>query len=116
MWAFLIIDVCDKISDAISRFGDALIVIDVNFFLLEGANESFGVSVLPRATSVCDGKIVLYHNLGYESGLNFRWQYIVYNISCYTLSRLKGIETLFKLPVTSPQFPDLQSTFLFEVN
>ena len=35
MWAFLIIDVCDKMSDAISRLGDALILIEVNFFLLE---------------------------------------------------------------------------------
>ena len=34
MGAFEIIDVCDKLSDAISRLGDALIVIDVNFFLL----------------------------------------------------------------------------------
>ena len=45
MWAFLIIDVCDKMSDAISRLGDVFILIDVDFFLLEGANESFGVSV-----------------------------------------------------------------------
>ena len=34
MWAFLMIHLCDKMSDAISRLGDALIVIDVNFFSL----------------------------------------------------------------------------------
>ena len=32
--------------DAIFGLGDALIVIDVNFFLFDGANESFGISVL----------------------------------------------------------------------
>ena len=47
MWAFLIIDVCDKMPDAITGLGDALIVIDVNFFLFERAYESFSISVLP---------------------------------------------------------------------
>ena len=57
MWAFLMIHLCDKMSDAISRLGDALIVIDVNFFLFEGANESFGISILPRASSLGDGNL-----------------------------------------------------------
>jgi hypothetical protein len=49
------IHLCDKMSDAISGLGDALIVIDVNFFLFEGANESFGnLSILPRASSLGD--------------------------------------------------------------
>ena len=54
MWAFLMIHLCDKMPDVLSRLGDALIVIDVNFFLLEDAEESFGnLSVLPRVSSVC---------------------------------------------------------------
>ena len=57
MWAFEIIDVCDKISDAISRLGDALILIDVNFFLFERADESFSISVLPRPAAPCDGNL-----------------------------------------------------------
>ena len=57
MWAFLMIHLCDKMSDAISRLGDALIVIEVNFFLFEGADESFSVSVLPRPSSVGDGNL-----------------------------------------------------------
>ena len=46
------IHLCDKMFDAISRLGDVLIVIDVNFFLFERAYESFSI-VLPseiRAT------------------------------------------------------------------
>ena len=44
--------------DAISDLGDALIVIDVNFFLFEGANKSFGnLSILPRASSLGDGNL-----------------------------------------------------------
>jgi hypothetical protein len=31
---------------------DVLRVIEVNFFLLEGADKSFSIPVLPRATSV----------------------------------------------------------------
>jgi hypothetical protein len=57
MWAFLIIDVCDKMPDAISRLGDVLIVIDVNFFLFERAYESFSISVLPRSSALCDGNL-----------------------------------------------------------
>ncbi len=57
MWAFLMIHLCDKMPDAISRLGDALIVIEVNFFLFEGADESFSIPVLPRASSVCDGNL-----------------------------------------------------------
>ncbi len=44
-------------SDAISRLGDALIVIDVNFFLFERADESFSISVLPRASATGDGNL-----------------------------------------------------------
>ena len=51
------IHLCDKMSDAISGLGDALIVIDVNFFLFEGANESFGISILPRASALGDGNL-----------------------------------------------------------
>ena len=43
--------------DAISSLGDILIVIDVNFFLLEGADESFSISILPRASSLGDGNL-----------------------------------------------------------
>ena len=53
MGAFQIIDLCNKISDAISRLGDALIVVEMNFFLFEGADESFSISILPRASAVC---------------------------------------------------------------
>ena len=42
------IHLCDKMPDAGSRFVDVLIVIEVNFFLLEGADKSFSISVLPR--------------------------------------------------------------------
>jgi len=55
MWAFQMIDVCDKMLDAISRFVDVLRVVKVDFFFLEGADPPFSVSVLPRETSsVCD--------------------------------------------------------------
>ena len=53
MGAFLIIDVSDKMTDAFSRFMDVLRVIEMNFFLFEGADQPFSVSVLPRASSVC---------------------------------------------------------------
>ena len=42
------IHVFDKLSNTGSRFMDVLIVIEVNFFLLEGADKSFSISVLPR--------------------------------------------------------------------
>ena len=47
----------DKMPDAISRLGDALIVIEVNFFLFEGADESFSIPVLPRPSSLSDGNL-----------------------------------------------------------
>ena len=47
MQAFLVIHLCDK-PNADSRFVDVLIGIEVNFFLLEGADETFGIPVLPR--------------------------------------------------------------------
>ena len=31
--------------------------LDVNFFLFEGANESFGISILPRASALGDGNL-----------------------------------------------------------
>ena len=57
MWAFLMIHLCDKMSDAFSRLGDVSILIETNFFLFEGADESFSISVLPRASGVCHGNL-----------------------------------------------------------
>jgi len=54
MRAFLIIDVCDKLPDALSRFVDVVIVVEVNFFFLEGSDQPFGISVLPRTPSASD--------------------------------------------------------------
>ena len=54
MGAFQMIDVCDKMLDAISRFVDVLIVVKVDFFFLEGVDQPFSVSVLPRASSLGD--------------------------------------------------------------
>ena len=48
------IDVFDKMPDAVSRLGDVFILIDVDFFFLEGADESFGISVLPRTPPTGD--------------------------------------------------------------
>ena len=39
--AFLVIRLCDKLSNAGSRFVDVLIVVEVNFFRLERADKSF---------------------------------------------------------------------------
>ena len=47
MRAFLMIHLCNKMTDMLSRFVDVLVVVEVNFFLFEGL----------------------------ESGPNFRWQY-----------------------------------------
>ena len=47
--------VCDKLSNAISRFVDVVIVVEVNFFLFESADESFGISVLLRASALDNG-------------------------------------------------------------
>ena len=59
MRAFLMIHLSDKMTDAGPRFVNALIVVEMNFFLLEGADESFGnLSVLPRTVSS-----VSYRNL-----------------------------------------------------
>ena len=46
MRAFLVIHVFDKMPDAVSRLGYILIGIEVNFFFLERADESFSISVL----------------------------------------------------------------------
>ena len=35
-------------TDTFSHLGNVLIVIEVNFFLLEGADESFSIPVLPK--------------------------------------------------------------------
>lgn len=48
MGAFLVIDVFDKITDAVSRLGNSIIVVEVNFFLFESPDESFSISVLSR--------------------------------------------------------------------
>ena len=48
MQAFLVIDAFSKMTDAVSRFRDVVIVIEVDFFLLEGSDESFSISVLTR--------------------------------------------------------------------
>ena len=39
---------CDKIPDTGSRFVDVLIVVEMNFFLFEGADQLFRIPVLPR--------------------------------------------------------------------
>jgi len=40
---------CDKMSDAFSRMGDVSILIETNFCLFEGAEQSLGnLTVLPR--------------------------------------------------------------------
>ena len=45
------IHLCDKLPDALSRFMDVLIGVEVNFFFLEGSDQPFGVPVLPRTPS-----------------------------------------------------------------
>ena len=49
--AFLVIHLCDKMTDAISRLHDILVVVEMNFFLLESADEFFGITVLPKTPS-----------------------------------------------------------------
>ena len=52
MRAFVVIHLCDKMIDAFSRFMDVPVVVEVNFFLLEGSDQPFGnLSVLPRTPS-----------------------------------------------------------------
>ena len=51
MWAFLVIHLCDKMTDAGSRFVDVLIVVEMNLFLLEGSDQPFSIPVLPRTPS-----------------------------------------------------------------
>ena len=57
MRAFLVIHLCDKLPDARSGFMDVLIGVEVNFFFLEGSDQPFGVSVLPRTSSPRDGNL-----------------------------------------------------------
>ena len=45
MWAFLIIDVYDKMPDVLASLVDVLILSEVNFFLFEGSDQPFGVSL-----------------------------------------------------------------------
>ena len=52
MRAFVVIHLCDKMTDTVSRFMDVLIGVEVDFFLLEGADKSFSISVLPRTPSL----------------------------------------------------------------
>ena len=53
----MVIHLCDKMSDAISRFVDVVIVVEMNFFLLERAYESFSISILSRSSALCDGNL-----------------------------------------------------------
>ena len=49
------IDMYDKMSNTVSRLGYILVVIEVSFFFLERAYESFSISVIPstrRATEI----------------------------------------------------------------
>ena len=39
---------CEKMTDALSSLGNILVIVEVDFFFLEGADASVGVSVLPR--------------------------------------------------------------------
>ncbi len=47
------IHLSDKMIDAFSRLMDVFIVIEVDFFLLQGSDKSFSIPVLPRASAVC---------------------------------------------------------------
>ena len=51
------IHLCDKMPDPGSCFGNRVIVIEMNFFFLESSDESFGISVLPGVSSLCDGNL-----------------------------------------------------------
>ena len=51
------IHLCDKMTDAISRLHDILVVVEVNFFLLERADESFSIPVLPRTPATGYGNL-----------------------------------------------------------
>ena len=48
---------CDKLPNAISHLGNILVVIEVNFFFLERADESFSIPVLPRAPATRYGNL-----------------------------------------------------------
>ena len=54
MWTFEVIHLSDKMPNAGSRFGNRVIVIEMNFFFLERSDESFDIPVLPGAPSLCD--------------------------------------------------------------
>ena len=58
MWAFLVRHLCDKrFPDALSGLSDTIVVIDVNFFLLERADEPFDIPVLPRVSTLGNGNL-----------------------------------------------------------
>ena len=52
MRTFVVIHVCDKMPDTLSGFMDVVIVVEMNFFLLESADKSFRIPVLPRTPSL----------------------------------------------------------------
>lgn len=46
-----LIHLCHKMPDVCARLMDVLVAVEVNFFFLEGADQPFRVSVLPRTPS-----------------------------------------------------------------
>ncbi len=42
----------DKLPNTGSRFVDVPVVVEVNFFLFEGADESFSIPILPTMSSI----------------------------------------------------------------
>ena len=54
MGSFLVIHLSDKMTNADSRFLNVLVVVEMNFFLLERADKSFSISVLPRTPATGD--------------------------------------------------------------
>lgn len=52
MRAFEVIHVCDEMPNTISRFVDVVRVVEMNFFLLEGSDESFSIPVLPLGSEI----------------------------------------------------------------
>ena len=107
MRAFKIIDVCDKITDAISRLGEALILIEMNFFLFERADESLSISVFPRVSAVCDrnlnamcferGHIDFSKILHALIGMMNLWDAVV---QCFfqRFERQRGVQVLTDIP------------------
>ena len=61
-------------TDTLSRFVDVLIVVEMNFFLLESSDESFSISILPRPPSVCYGNLNPRQGKGYMERLKRVWR------------------------------------------